>query len=148
MLKLTAAKALHLTNTDLSNQTNTTQKSLVCLICGCFILTTSSKVTSMSMADIKKHSCSLGVKTYEECQGERLHKDLVAQYTVPGFPGMLLSPQSRKVGSGRFAICTHCKVGTKVSRANSKKPPKFAIANGFVIGTFPPNSIYISITCR
>ena len=62
-LKLTATKALHLTNTDLSNQTNTTHKSLVCLICDCFLLTASSKVTSISMAGIKKHSCWLGVKT-------------------------------------------------------------------------------------
>jgi len=75
MLELTAAKALHLTNINLLNQTNTTHKSLVCLICDCFILTTSSKVTSMNMADIKKHSCQLGVKTYEEFQGVPLHKD-------------------------------------------------------------------------
>ena len=91
-VKLTAAKALHLTNTNLSNQTNT-HKLLVCLICDCFILMTSSKVTSMSMADVKKHSCWLGVKIYEEFQGVPLHKDLVAQYTVPGFPGMLISPR-------------------------------------------------------
>jgi hypothetical protein len=51
----------------------------------------------MSMTDIKKHSCRLGVKTYEEFQGVRPHKDLVAHYTIPGFPGMLLSPQSWKV---------------------------------------------------
>ena len=105
VLKLTAAKALHLTNTDLSNQTNPTHKSLVCLICDCFIMTTSSKVTIMSMADIKKHRCRLGVKTYEDFQGVRLHKDLVAQYIVPGFTGMLLSPRSRNNGSGGFAVC-------------------------------------------
>jgi hypothetical protein len=39
----------------------------------------------MSMADIKKHSFWLGVKTYEEFQGLRLHKNLVAQYTVEVF---------------------------------------------------------------
>ena len=60
---------------------------------------------------------------------------------------MLLSPRSRKVGSGRFAVCTHCKVGMKVSQANSKKPPKFAIANGFAIGTFPPCIPYASPSC-
>jgi hypothetical protein len=32
----------------------------------------------------------------------------------------------------------------KVSQANSKKPPKFAIANGFAIGTFPPRIPYAS----
>ena len=143
-MKFTAAKAFHLTKIDLSNQTNTIHKSLVCYICDCFILTTSSKVTSMSMSDIKKHSCRLAVKTYEEFQGVPLHKDLVAQYTVPSFPEMMLSPRSQKVGSGRFAVCTHCKSGMKVSQANSKKPPKFAIANGFAIGTFPSRIPYAS----
>ena len=98
----------------------------------------------MSMSDIKQHSYWLGIKCYEECQGAPLHKDLIVQYTVPGFPGMLLSPQSQKVGSGRYAVCTHCKVGMKVSQDNSKKPPKFAIANGFAIVTFPSRIPYAS----
>jgi hypothetical protein len=89
---LNAAKALHLTNTDWTKQTNTTHKALVCLICDCFVMIHSSKVSSKSTAEIKQHSCRLGVQTYEECQGLSLHKDLVAQYTVSGFPGMLLSP--------------------------------------------------------
>ena len=143
-MKLTAAKTLHLTNMDLSNQTNTTHKSLVCLICDCFILTNSSKVTSMSMADIKKHSCQLGVKTYEEFQGVPLHKDLIAQYTVPGFPGMLLSPCSWKVSPGCYAVCKHCKVAMKPSQSRTKKPPKFAIANGFTLGFFPTQIPYSS----
>ena len=62
------------------------------------------------------------MKTYEEFQGVRLHKDLVAQYTVLGFPDMLLSPQSWKIGSGSCAVCTHCKVQKKVLQANSKNP--------------------------
>jgi hypothetical protein len=37
-LKFNAAKALHLTNTDWTKQTNTTQKALVCLICDCFVM--------------------------------------------------------------------------------------------------------------
>lgn len=40
-VKLTAAQALHLTNTKVSNQTNAMHKSLACLVCDCFILTTS-----------------------------------------------------------------------------------------------------------
>ncbi len=93
-LKLNAAKVLHLTNTDWTKQTNTTHKALVCLICDCFVMTHSSKVSSMSSSEIKQHHCRLGVQTYKEYQGVPLHKDLVKQYTVSGFPGMLLSPRS------------------------------------------------------
>ena len=88
-VKLSAAKMLHATNTDLTNKTNATHKSLVCLVCDCFILGTFKKVPSMSMSDIKRHSHRLSVKRYEEFYGEALHKDLVAQYHVPGFPVML-----------------------------------------------------------
>ena len=34
-----------------------------------------------------------------------------------------------------------------MSQANSKKPPKFAIANGFAIGTFPSRIPYASPSC-
>jgi hypothetical protein len=99
-------------------------------------MTHSSKVSSMSAAEIKQHNCRLGVQTYEECQGVSLQNDLVAQYTVSGFPGMLLSPRSQKIEAGRYPVYSHCKDGMKPSEACSKKPPKFAIASGFAIGTF------------
>ena len=95
----------------------------------------------------KKQSDQLVLKSYEEFHGALLHTNLNAQYHVTGFPGMLLSPRSWKVGSGRYAVCTHCKSGMKVSQANSKKPPKFAIANGFAIGTFPSRIPYASPSC-
>jgi hypothetical protein len=88
------------------------------------------------MFDIKKHSCQLGVQRYKEFYGKPLHKDLIEQYHVPGFPGMLLSKQSRHVGQGSYAVFQHCKAAMQPSHAASKKPPKFAIANGFVIGIF------------
>ena len=146
-LKLNAANALHLTNTDWTKQTNTTHKALVCLICDCFVMTRSSKVSSMSSAEIKKHRCRLGVQTYENFQGVPLHKDLIKQYTVSGFPGMLLSPRSRKISAGTYPVCSHCKAGMKPSQTCSKKPPKFAIANGFAIGTFPTKIPHASPAC-
>ncbi len=91
-MKTNAVKALHLTNTDWSKHTNSTHKAIVCLICDCFVMADSSQVSSMSVADIKRHSFRLGLQGYEECQGVALHKDLVAHYTVSGFPGMLLFP--------------------------------------------------------
>ena len=106
-VKLSAAKMLHATNTDLTNKTNTMHKSLVCLVCDCFIMGTFKKVPSMSTSDIKRNSYRLSAERYEEYYGEALHKDLVAQYHVPGFPGMLLSKRARKVGCGHYSVCTH-----------------------------------------
>ena len=40
---------------------------------------------------------SVGGKCSEEYQGGPLHKDLIAQYTVSGCPGMLLFPVQEKL---------------------------------------------------
>jgi hypothetical protein len=105
---------------------------------------TFNQIPSMSISDIKSHSHKLSVERYEEFYGEPLHKDLVKQYHVPGFPGMLLSKRARKVGTGRYSVCQHCKSVLKPSSVQSKKPPKFAIANGFAIGSFPNKIPYSS----
>jgi hypothetical protein len=49
---------------------------------------------------------------------------------------MLLSPQSRKYLDG-YATCFACYTGMQPKMASKKTPPKFAIANGFAIGSFP-----------
>ena len=98
----------------------------------------------MSMPDIKQYSYWLGVKCYEECQGAPLHKDLIAQYIVPRFPGMLLSPGSWKAGPGCYSVCKHCKVAMTPLQSQSKKPFKCAIANGFAIDSFPNRIPYSS----
>ena len=90
----------------------------------------------MSMSGIKQHSYHLGVKCYEEYQGGPLHKDLIAQYTVLGFPGVLLFPCSRKVGPGCDSVCKHCKIAMTLLQSKSKKPPKNA-SNCFAMGSFP-----------
>ncbi len=41
----------------------------------------------------------------------------------------------------------HMQGWIKPSKANSKKPPKFAIANGFAIGSFPSQVPYSSPLC-
>ena len=96
------------------------------------------------MSDIKRQSHRLSVKRYEEFYGEALHKDLVAQYHVPGFPGMLLSKRARKVGCGHYSVCTHCKTSLKACFVVLKHPPKFAIANGFAISSFANKIPYSS----
>jgi hypothetical protein len=48
---------------------------------------------------------------------------------------MLLSPRSRKYPDG-YATFSVCYTGMQPQMASKKTPPKFAIANGFVIGSF------------
>ncbi len=61
---------------------------------------------------------------------------MTKQYEVDGLKGMLLSPQSRRYSNG-YAACSVCNSGMQTSMATKNTPPKFAMANGFVIGSFP-----------
>ncbi len=61
---------------------------------------------------------------------------MTKQYEVDGLPGLLLSPWSRRYSNG-YATCSVCNSGMQMSMATKKTPSKFAIANGFVIGSFP-----------
>ncbi len=61
---------------------------------------------------------------------------MTKQYEVDGLKGMLLSPWSRRYSNG-YATCSVCNSRMQTSMATKKHPPKFAIANGFVIGSFP-----------
>ncbi len=61
---------------------------------------------------------------------------MTKKYEVDGLKGMLLSPWSRRYSNG-YATCSVCNSGIQTSTATKKTPPKFAIANGFVIGSFP-----------
>jgi hypothetical protein len=58
------------------------------------------------------------------------------QYEVDGLIGLLLSPWSRRYSNG-YATCSVCYSGMQPKVADKKTPPKLAIANGFVIGSFP-----------
>ena len=55
---------------------------------------------------------------------------------VDGLKDMLLSAQSRKYNNG-YATCACCYKGMCPNLAKKRTPPKFAIANGFMIGLFP-----------
>ena len=55
---------------------------------------------------------------------------------VDGLKGMLLSPWMRKYHNG-YATCSVCYSGMQPQMVTKKTPPKFSIANGFVIGLFP-----------
>ncbi len=55
---------------------------------------------------------------------------------VDGLKGMLLSPWARMYRNG-YATCSVCYSGMQTQMATRKTPPKFSIATGFVIGSFP-----------
>ena len=86
--------------------------------------------------DIGVHSGRLGVKSYKEFYQTTPKEENKRQYQVKGLKNMLLSPQSRKYPDG-YATCSICYNGMQPQMAYKKTPPKFAIANGFVIGSFP-----------
>jgi len=99
-------------------------------------------VPSMSIENIRQHRQRLSVQSYEEYYGITLKESLKKEYTVPGFEGMLLSTRSRKVSRGKYAVCKECKCSMQKKHINKQGPPKYSIANGNVIGTFPTRIPY------
>ena len=138
LLMFYAARAIQVTNTDLTGKTNREHRSHVCLVCDCFLMGAyPNGVPSMSVEEVRQHRERLSVRKYEEYYNITLKESLKQEYTVPGFEGMLLSRRSRKVARGRYAVCKDCKSSMKPKHVNRKTPPKFSIANGNAIGTFP-----------
>jgi len=116
----------------------------VCIICDCFIIGT-ERICILKKDQIKRNEDRIGVKSYDDyCTKqytvdggyEKLPLELVKQYEVPGFEGLLLSPRSQHtIGIDRYEACQSCYDSIRLR--NTKSPPKFAIANGFVIGHLP-----------
>ena len=108
----------------------------VCVICDRCIIGTET-IHSMSKERILLNQVRISVKSYEEHYGEELNTTVVKQYEVADLPGLLLSPRSYREDDN-FETCSSCFESMKPSKAqDSKKPPKHAIANGFVIGHIP-----------
>ncbi len=107
----------------------------MCIICDPFIIGTET-IYKLSKEDIGAHSERLGVKSYEEYYQTTLKTVVKKQYQVLGLQDMLLSPRLRKYPNG-YATCSVCYTGMQPQMASKKTPPKFAIANGFEIGSFP-----------
>jgi hypothetical protein len=110
-------------------------RAIVCIICDRFIIGTET-IHKLTKEDIGVHSGRLGVKSYEEFYQTTLKDEVKRQYRVQGLQDMLLSPRSRKYPDG-YATCSICYSAMQPQMACKKTPPKFAIANGFVIGSFP-----------
>ncbi len=110
-------------------------RAIVCIICDHVIIGTEA-IHNLTKEQILLHKKRLNVESYEEHYETKLKSEVTKQYEVDGLKGMLLSPWSRRYSNG-CATCSVCNSGMQTSTATKKTPPKFAIANGFVIGSFP-----------
>ncbi len=110
-------------------------RATVCIICDHFIIGTET-IHKLTKKDICAHSERLGVKSYEEYYQTTLKAEAKKQYQVQGLQDMLFSPRLRKYPDG-YPTCFVCYTGMQPQMASKRTPPKFAIANGFVIGSFP-----------
>ncbi len=130
-----AKQILHMTQKPTNPQSH---RAIVCIICDRFIIGT-EKIHKLSSYQISQHTNRLSVKTYETYHGVELKSELKKQYQVIDnkLRNLLLSTQSRKYHNG-YATCACCYYkGMCQSLTNKQTPPKYAIANGFVIGSLP-----------
>jgi hypothetical protein len=117
----------------------------VCIICDCFIIGT-EKIHKLKPDQMLQHGDRLSVKTYESYYGQELKSELRKQYQVKfdDLQDLLLSPRSRKYLDGGYATCACCSLGMRSNLTIKKTRPKFATANGFVIGSFPQEIEFIN----
>jgi len=116
---------------------NGTHQATVCVVCDRVIIG-EEKVCNISTERLEENRHRISVVAYEEFYRKPLHPLLVEQYSVEGLDGLLLSPRAYREGDN-FECCQSCNSSMQPSKAKKKgsKPPKYAIANGFVIGHFP-----------
>jgi hypothetical protein len=112
-------------------------RAFVCIICDCFIIGTKT-IHKLKKEEISAHSKRLSVKSYKKYYDTTLKPEVAKQYqmNVDGLKGILLLPWARKYCNG-YATCSVCYRGMQPQMATKKTPPKFSIANGFGIGSFP-----------
>ena len=120
-------------------------RARVCITCDRHIIGT-EEVCYLTNVQLKKNLHRIGVESYDdyytkESNGgfSELPSELVKQYEVDGLEGLLLSRRSRRIEVGGLVKYESCKSCFDSIRTNVKlkSPPKFAIANGFVIGQIP-----------
>jgi hypothetical protein len=109
----------------------------VCIIFDHFIIGTET-IHKLKKEEISAHSKRLSVESYGKYYHTTLKPEVVKQYqmNVDGLNGKLFSPWAIKYCNG-YATCSVCYSGMQPQMATKKIPPKFSIANGFVIGSFP-----------
>lgn len=113
-------------------------RAYVCIVCDCFVHS-SEPLKTMTRDQLVVHKRRLGVHEYEEYHNVTLKPELIRQYHVKGFSNMLLSPRSRLLVHNRrkgWITCSHCRLSLRPHLQLKPNPPRFSIANGFVIGEF------------
>jgi hypothetical protein len=112
-------------------------KSIVCVICNQFIIRT-EKIHYLSMDNISAHTQRLSVESYKRYCETVLIPEVRNQYMTNdgNLKELLLSPCSRK-NQNRYSTCSCCFSGMQPKMIRKEFPPKFDIANGFVIGSMP-----------
>ena len=130
-------EAKHILHRTQNHRAPHSHRAIVCIICDCLIIGIET-IHKLKTDQILKHRERLSVKKYEEYYGQTLKDEVIKQYrvNVEGLKELLLSPRSRRYQEG-FATCACCYKGMSSNKATKTSPPKFAIANGFVIGSLP-----------
>jgi hypothetical protein len=129
-----AKKYLHRTQNSFNPHKH---KSIVCVLCYWFIIGTET-IYYLLQNNISAHGRRLSVESYEKYYDTKLNSEVRNQYVINNvdLKVLLLSPRSRKISKG-YSTCSCCFSGMQPNMANKKSPLKFAIANGFVSGSFP-----------
>jgi len=119
----------------------------ICIVCDCHIIGT-EKICYLTKDELLKNDHRIGLQSYNDFYTKASNggysellpeSELVKQYTVEGMEGLLLSRRSRHTienNTDIYEACQSCHDSITKSYKN-KSPPKFAIANGFVIGQIP-----------
>jgi hypothetical protein len=112
-------------------------KSIVCVICDQFNIGT-EKIHYLSKDNIIAHTQRLSVECNKKYYETVLVPELRNRYMINDgkMKDVLLSPRSRKNRIG-YSTCSCCFSGMQPNMTRKRFPPKFAIANGFVIGSMP-----------
>lgn len=107
----------------------------VCVICE-RLIKIGDDSESLSKDTLLQCKEKLSFERYENRYGRRLHQLVRQQYQVSDkdLKDMILSPYAR-CGNDGYETCVSCH--RSLTRSTVKSPPKFSIANGFIIGTIP-----------
>ena len=130
----------HVSRTSPESSTYTARKhrACVCVICDSFIIGT-EEIVWLSKEAIKSKSSYLSTSYYKTNirKGIPLPTMLRKQYLIEDdddLKDLLLSPRAHK-RNDTFMACTCC--SNNIKRSLAKKPPRFGISNGWVIGYIP-----------
>ena len=125
-----------------SNCSAEKHRACVCVICDSFIIGT-EEIVWLSKDAIKSKSSYLSTSYYQANirRGVPLPPVLRNQYIIEDdddLKDLLLSPRAHKRGD-TFMACTCC--SNNIKRSSSKKPPRFGISNGWVVGYIPSSVV-------